>query len=199
MIRLLGHIAIHLDKIKPILHTFTISKVSSVDATGWGEEQQQAFIDSGMTDSQVANWLGYPDEVAETWNYYTTDIFSKFLSKLLGSRFYEDNACESGIAMWKIQEQKPGRITVPHFDLYSSVKENAGIDKGQLLRLWIPLEDAKFGHALFIGEEVIYKFKAGEIYDWDDELHTGVNAGFDSRYTLLLYLKKIESAVVMGQ
>jgi hypothetical protein len=190
MVRLLGNISIHLDKIKPVLHTFTSSQVSSFVSTSWRDAQQEAFVLYGMQKEHLDNWAAYPIEVAETWNHYSTDVFCRFLSKLLGDDFFQRNNCEPGIVMWHIQEQKPGRITIPHFDLYSSVKGNLGIEKDQLLRLWIPLEDAKFGHALFVGDEVIHKFKAGEIYDWDDELHTGVNAGFDSRYTLLLYIKK---------
>lgn len=188
MLRKLGRIELHLDKIKPILHTFTSG--SGFVTEEWRSGQQQAFRTLGMSVEQISSWLAYPEEVGEICNHYSTDVFKRFIEKLLGPEFYTQNNCEPNIVMWRIQEQKPGRITIPHVDLYTSVKKNHNIEKDQLLRLWIPLEDAKFGHLLLVGEETLDNFKSGEIYDWDNEMHTGINAGFDPRYTLLVYLKK---------
>lgn len=96
---------------------------------------------------------------------------------------------DSDILRLIVQKQLPGNFTVSHYDLHWSVKP---YDPSEIARFWIPLEDAKFGHALFVNNTALTEFKAGEIYDWDiEDLHGGVNAGFDPRYTLLLYLKKL--------
>ena len=59
------------------------------------------------------------------------------------------------------------------------------------MRLWIPLEDSTFGQVLFVGDQVLSSYKAGEVYTFDNyTLHSAANAGLDIRYTLLVYTTK---------
>ena len=200
MIRILGTIDLNLNKITKVMRTFVSSNTDGLSSEHWRNSQIKMFSDMGMSEMQIANWKEYLESITGYNQYSTTDmVFTKFLEKLLGEDFFERNGCLPKINEWRIQEQKPGHITIPHIDIYESVTLKNNTNKKDLLRLWIPLEDAKFGQALFVGDEVVYKFKAGEIYDWDNEMHTGVNAGFDSRYTLLIYIKKKESDVAMEQ
>jgi len=45
---------------------------------------------------------------------------------------------------------------------------NTDVEFDSIVRLWIPVEDCKMGHALFVEDEVLYNFKAGEVYTFDN-------------------------------
>ena len=200
MIRLLGTIDINLEKITKVMRTFVRSNTDGLSSDSWRNSQIKMFTELGMSETQISNWREYTESVTGYDQHNTTsEVFTKFLEKLLGEDFFKHNDCLPKIEYWRIQEQKPGHITLPHVDLHESVTLKNNTNKKDLLRLWIPMEDAKFGQAFFVGDEVIHRFKAGEIYDWDDEMHTGVNAGFDNRYTLLVYIRKNQSDVAMEQ
>lgn len=89
-----------------------------------------------------------------------------------------------------IRRQLPGKFFAPHKDFYDNLVKkdipDATID--EIRRLWIPLHDWEFGHALFVGNEVLTHWKAGEVYWFPGEvIHSGCNAGLHARYTLLVY------------
>ena len=64
---------------------------------------------------------------------------------------------------------------------------NIDIDPTLATRYWIALQDWKPGHSLTIGDEVIYNWKAGDVYSWDNRTpHRGDNVGPHTRYLLLL-------------
>ena len=61
------------------------------------------------------------------------------------------------------------------------------VDPSLVTRYWIPLQDWKQGHSLTIGDEVIYNWKAGDIYTWGNTTaHRGDNVGPHTRYLLML-------------
>lgn len=89
-----------------------------------------------------------------------------------------------------IRRQLPGYFFAPHKDFYDNLvkKDVPTATDENIRRLWIPLHDWEFGHALFVGNEVLTHWKAGEVY-WFPGLviHSGCNAGLHPRYTLLVY------------
>ena len=87
----------------------------------------------------------------------------------------------------------PGSFTRPHVDTFknSLLKNNKDLVFDDIVRLWIPLEDSTFGQVLFVGDQVLSSYKAGEVYTFDNyTLHSAANAGLDIRYTLLVYTTK---------
>ena len=51
----------------------------------------------------------------------------------------------------------PGNFIPPHYDRYNNYKTKHNITKKQkVIRIWIALSNPKFGHALFLDDDVIY-------------------------------------------
>lgn len=150
--------------------------------------QKEKFNENGYNEQQIKCWEEYIPESVMMDYLHGNDLIKKYIEARLDSSMLAEQQINKEIVKWNIQKQIPGRFTIPHYDLYHSVKTHT---REQIVRFWIPLEDAKFGHALFVDNTVLTDFKAGEMYDWDiEDLHAAVNVGFDPRYTLLLYLSK---------
>ena len=61
------------------------------------------------------------------------------------------------------------------------------IDPTLATRYWIALQDWKPGHSITIDHEVLYGWKAGDVYCWDNITpHRGDNVGPHTRYVLIL-------------
>ena len=87
---------------------------------------------------------------------------------------------------------EPGTFSVPHQDKFNhALRDNPEIEFDDIVRLWIPLENSTFGQALFVENEVLHKYKAGEVYNFGNyDFHSAANAGLDTRYTLIVYTTK---------
>lgn len=97
-----------------------------------------------------------------------------------------------------VRLQHPGSFFAPHKDMYTVVVygedgENQTKDSvpyEDICRLWIPIEDGRFGEAFFVDSDVMYMWKSGEVYVFPpDVIHSSCNAGVRDRYTLLVYCK----------
>jgi hypothetical protein len=88
----------------------------------------------------------------------------------------------------------PGTFSVPHYDKFRhALREHPELKIDNIVRLWIPIEDSTFGQALFVEDEVIYRYSAGDVYTFDNyDFHSAANAGLDTRYTLVVYTNKLE-------
>ena len=88
------------------------------------------------------------------------------------------------------QETGWDRVEGMHCDSHMAcIKQHLGVDvdPAQVTRYWIALQDWKPGHSLTIGDEVIYNWKAGDVYSWDNRTpHRGDNVGPHVRYLLML-------------
>lgn len=199
MIKKIGQLTINFDKIISYFESSDI--VTNTESTyvdpSYVTKQKAKFVELGYTDQQINNWEGYLRESTNMTYWLGNDIIKKYITASLDADLLDEQHLERNVIGWNIQKQMPGNFTIPHYDVYHSINnyQSAGDYKiNQVGRFWIPLEDAKFGHVLFVDKVVLSDFKAGEIYDWETEdLHAAVNTGFDPRYTLLLYLKKKSS------
>ena len=191
MIKKLGHINISYDKIKKFLGTYGYNEHSTFASAEWIEEQTIILKKIGFPETEIDNWRKYkPDATMMSYSLFS-DVFDKYIIKLLGDDFFQNNGCEKEVLGCNVQCQMPGNFTVPHVDVYHSVTKKTDATREGVMRLWIPLEDAKFGHVLFVGDTVLTDFKTGEIYDWDlEDMHAAANAGLAPRYTLLVYLRR---------
>lgn len=190
MITKIGKLNIKFDKI--------ISYFESVDTAStyvdelWFTKQKDKFASQNFSEQQINAWNNYDRNSTKMDRLASNDLIKKYIQTCLPQDLLDKQCIDKNIAWWNIQKQSPGNVTVPHYDMYHGLLDkNKDCNINQISRFWIPLEDSKFGHALFVEDTVLSNFKAGEIYDWDiDDLHAAVNVGFDPRYTLLLYFKK---------
>lgn len=71
---------------------------------------------------------------------------------------------------------------VDHFEKYCEIFE---VERSQVKRAVVFLEDWKIGHYFDIGGKAIVNYKAGKYVIWDcDEPHFAANIGTEPRYTL---------------
>ena len=88
----------------------------------------------------------------------------------------------------------PATFSVPHVDKFNhALRMNPNFNIDEVVRLWIPLEDSTFGQALFVGEQVLTKYSAGDVYSFDNLIHSAANAGLHTRYTMIVYTKKVDN------
>ena len=87
----------------------------------------------------------------------------------------------------------PATFSVPHVDKFiHSLRMIPNFKAEDVVRLWVPLEDSMFGQALFVGDEVLTKYSAGDVYSFDNIMHSAANAGLHTRYTMVVYTKKVD-------
>jgi hypothetical protein len=188
MIKKIGKLNLDFNKLISYFDSIKCSSNTTYVSSLYSSTQKEKFFKKGYTDQQIKRWEDYNQESTMMGYVSGNELIKKYIEARIDSSVLAEQQLNREIVKWNIQKQVPGRFTVPHYDLYHSVKTHS---PEQIVRLWIPLEDAKFGHALFVDDAVLSDFKAGEIYNWDSEdLHAAVNSGFDPRYTLLLYLSK---------
>jgi hypothetical protein len=80
---------------------------------------------------------------------------------------------------------KTGDIMPTHVDHFEKYCEIFEVERWQVKRAVVFLEDWKIGHYFDIGEKAIVNYKAGKYVIWDcDEPHFAANIGTEPRYTL---------------
>lgn len=138
--------------------------------------------------------VDYLDNEAETFSnlskYYTNDKMQNFkyksaeLTNMVPDSVLESLGFDSSFKTVIITKQPPGSFVAPHTDKFKS----AAIKDRDVTRLWIPLTDGDFGQALFVGEDILHRFQAGDVYTFPANLlHSSANAGTTDRYVLILY------------
>jgi hypothetical protein len=188
MIKKIGNLILNYNKLIAVFESSQTGSSSTYVSPKWTSEQIDKFVKNNYTNQQIDYWKNYNIESASMDYMSGTELIKLYIAKNLDASMLAEQNIDCDIIGWNIQKQSPGHFTVPHYDLYHSVNTYNPLE---IARFWIPMEDAKFGHALFVNNTALTEFKAGEIYDWDiEDLHSAVNAGVDPRYTLLLYLKK---------
>jgi hypothetical protein len=194
MIKKLGKLSIDSNRIISYFESTILTNNSTYVDPLYVTKQKTKFVEKGYTQQQINNWEGYHKESTSMQYLSGNDLIKNYILHRLDPELLEEQQLDQHIIGWNIQKQMPGHFTVPHYDIYHSITNySKDIDYkiNQVGRFWIPLQDSKFGHVLFVGNAVLSDFKEGEIYDWDvDDLHAAANVGFEPRYTLLLYLSK---------
>lgn len=107
--------------------------------------------------------------------FFTEDFFVKFGMK--------SNPLD--VSVFKFQ---PGQFTPPHVDNMGASLNVLGTTKENIKKLWISISPPEFGHAFFVGNEVIYNVPQGTIIETNfvSDWHAGVNAGITDRYILTI-------------
>ena len=141
----------------------------------------------GRTEKQKKIFSLYSN-VSLNFNNYTNDSFIDLIPKNFWNKF---NIKKDG-AYIQILKHKPCTFTAPHTDTYDNFLKKAGKassnkNKNQIIRIWIPMTDPKFGHALFVGDSVAYNLKKGTVLKFNHKIyHSACNAGYEDRYILTI-------------
>tara|TARA_A100001515_G_scaffold131299_1_gene118995 strand:+ start:219 stop:779 length:561 start_codon:yes stop_codon:yes gene_type:complete len=108
-------------------------------------------------------------------NFFKKDFFERFDMKI----------DPIDISVFKFE---PGQFTPPHVDNMGASLDKLKTSKDKVKKLWISLSPPEFGHAFFVGDEVIYNVPQGTIIETDfiTDWHSGVNAGITDRYILTI-------------
>ena len=71
-----------------------------------------------------------------------------------------------------------------HFEIDQETKR---CPLGQIVRLWFPITDWQNGHMFQISETILWKYKAGDVYQIPFGMgHASSNAGYVPQYTVSL-------------
>ena len=99
-----------------------------------------------------------------------------------------------------VYRKDPGTFTAPHWDYYKRCLGENGHKElveerfDDVFRLWIPISNRKFGEALFVEDQTLSDWRAGDVYTFSNHAyHAACNAGLDIRYVLLGYCEKLSS------
>lgn len=183
MIKLLGQINIPYRLIE-YLKTAQPERVDTLLAGASFKEQINIL--SKERKVNVKNYKFYTEENT-VFSIYREDWFKT----IVPDNFLVELGIES-IVNAVVLRINPGQFQAPHIDRFKSsvYSYDADVEFDSIVRLWIPVEDAKMGHALFCENEVLCNFKSGEVYTFGNyDFHSGTNAGLDVRYTLVVYGK----------
>lgn len=108
---------------------------------------------------------------------YQDDVINSYVP----DSFWTEHGAVKENSVIKVLEHPPGTFSIPHIDYYQS------IGKSRATRFWIPCTDHKFGHAFFVEDVSIVDYRAGDIYhEWEQSVHSGVNAGLEVRRVLTI-------------
>ena len=140
----------------------------------------QKFSDNWERDEDqkgIADAGGNPDMVV----YRGLSDFSDYPSLSKMKEFFKMDPCKA-----KLHLQYTGESLPVHVDAgYGYVSD---FDKKDITRIMIMLQDWEPGQFIFYGEQIYYKWKAGDIYnfDWQNLPHGSANASLRPRPMLVV-------------
>ena len=80
-----------------------------------------------------------------------------------------------------------GRYTLRMKEHFEIDQETKRCPLGQIVRLWFPITDWQNGHMFQISETILWKYKAGDVYQIPFGMgHASSNAGYVPQYTVSL-------------
>ena len=169
-----------------------LSLIKPIDTLEINWKDFNLLLDSLTPDIQCDRKRDNPDTILpEVYQYYTLEsstynVYTQScIQNKIPSNFVEKHGMDYHTSVIKVLEHYPGTFSYPHYDYYLSLKNKEKEQKIQ--RLWIPCTDSKFGHAFFVDIDVIYKYKAGDVFVVPDKkLHSGTNAGLEKRRILTI-------------
>jgi hypothetical protein len=189
MIKLLGQINIP-ERLVEYVKTTSPSKIASQLTSASFKEQIKILAQERTVN--IENYKFYTEE-----NTGVIEYREDWFKTIIPDNFLQQQGLVS-IINAVVLKVNPGYFHAPHIDRYrtSVYPYDADVEFDSIVRLWIPVEDRKMGQALFVEDEVLYNFKAGEVYTFGNyDFHSGTNAGLDARYTLLIYAKKLPNTI----
>lgn len=119
---------------------------------------------------------------------YSYKIKNNEFKSLIPGDFYSRFGMKEDPVDISVFKFEPGQFTPPHVDNMGASLDVLGTVKENVKKLWVALSHPEFGHAFFVGNEVVYNVPRGTVIETDfiSDWHSGVNAGITDRYILTI-------------
>lgn len=160
------------------------------------EQSKPCTVTDSLPDLDFLMLHGHHSAEITNCANYTADRLTNFkyknskLNNCFPDWFLDQHGFDTRYKTVAVLVQPPGNFVAPHYDQYRS----SGFNHLPVVRLWIALQDAKFGQVFCVGNEILSNFQAGDVYNFDNIIHSSANAGLDTRYTMVVYtVKKIST------
>ena len=152
--------------------------------------------DTYMLPRQESEDKEITDKCAEWYKHssFAIRIKNKKFNDCFPESFYKKLHIDKETAKVTVYKFNPGQFTPPHRDLMGDYMSGSDASKKDLVKVWIAISEPELGHALFIGnDDVIYNVPKGTTlqFDFQNDWHSGVNAGITDRYFLTMIGEKL--------
>jgi hypothetical protein len=179
-----GIVDIDFDKLNQLINESKHERSSVYERDTYMKPRQNSE-DKEITE-KCAEWYKHSSFAVKIKNKKFNDCFPDY--------FYNKLEMIKETAKATVYKFIPGQFTPPHRDLMGDYISQSDADKKNLTKVWVALSEPELGHALFVGKEnVIYNVPKGTTlqFDFQNDWHSGVNAGTKDRYFLTMIGKKI--------
>lgn len=123
---------------------------------------------------------GHPKDALTLYNYFEPNTMPEGVD-YIKSFFKKYKGLSVAVNLFT-----PGQYMPIHYDRFDTYKKIYNTDN-QIHRFMIMLEDSCPGQMLLIKETVYNKWKAGQVFTWqDDDIHNFYNLSLQNRYAVQL-------------
>ena len=159
-----------------------IETLDTIEAT-WRSEWGVDYWDTDRDTKELSLKVQYSEESASYWQYVNPKI-----DKLIPQNIFDQYNLNRQNTEIKVFKYPPGSFTPPHVDRFNSLKTRFNLENtNDIVRVWIAMEDPKFGHALFFEHDVVHDVPRGTMITWDHSArHSACNAGLEDRYIMTI-------------
>ena len=146
--------------------------------------EERDYVRQPIMESEVNAWRaqGYTHESfsGEMSLVKDDDTMNIIIFNL--ERGLEIKMANPGTTLYKM---KTGDIMPVHIDHFNTYCRIFNVDRANVFRALVMLEDWKPGHYLEMAGEGVVNWKAGDVFWWSaDTPHAAANIGIEDRYTL---------------
>ena len=102
---------------------------------------------------------------------------------------FDASSIFKNVVKWWFVKLNPGDMFPYHIDTYENTK--------QLKRFWIACEDYKPGHVFFTGNQMLTKYSAGDIFEFNAsaEWHGACNLSLEPKITLQVIATGLQNEI----
>ena len=157
----------------------TLDTLEPVWRTEWGMD----YWDTNRDTKEQSIKTSYSEQSAAYWQYVNPEI-----DRLIPQDIFDKFNLDKENTEVKVLRYPPGSFTPPHVDRFNSLKTRYKLENTKsIVRVWISLEDQKFGHALFFENDVVHDVPRGTMITWDHSArHSACNSGLEDRYIMTI-------------
>lgn len=149
------------------------------------------YVKQGITEEEVNIWVndGYPKDLSFTGMMYDNkNTMPTFINKL--KEYFVSSYENLTFTFYKMESMDIMPNHIDHFRTYCKLFD---VNRDNVVRILVMLEDWKPGHYLEINSKAITNWVAGDYFIWENDVpHAASNIGkkVDTRYTLQITATK---------
>lgn len=157
----------------------TLKKIKPTYRSEWGMDYWNENRDA----DELKTKTQYSEQSASYYQYVDPKI-----DALIPQEIFDKFNLNKDKTEIKILRYPPGSFTPPHVDRFNSLKTRYKLDNTKnIVRVWVALQDPKFGHALFFENSFIQDVPRGTMITWKHSArHSACNSGIEDRYIMTI-------------